>query len=421
MSNLSIAATAPSVPLITATDELELTRTYREHYGSLLAQAQEALGSDLEHFSGKIAQRAMLGVWPGRAKFTTLYAFDAALHEAVRGEAAVQRQKHAALHQRGGSRVPHVVPLSSDEAVAQLVAVLREAPVDHDAAVRASFEASKHHAAEHVQHVARTRPWKGPAVGVVILALAIVGGSRLMSSAGAEIAVKKAIAAEDARTLSAAPGQRGSVDLADGTKARIGSDSRLRMPAAFGATMRTAEVEGTVSFTVAAGQPLPFTIWAGNAIVTATGTRFTVRAFPDEQSVVVGVDEGSVSVRMKDMGDATDVAAGQVIRVTPDGRVIALDAAARDVALAWVRDSLVFTDTPARVVLSELSRWFSLGATFADSSLGSRPVTMRLGIESSGDATAAFAKAAGFSIGFNAQDKVVLSAAPVAAPAKGKR
>ena len=115
MSNLSIAATAPSVPLITATDELELARTYREHYGSLLAQAQEALRSDLEHYSGKIAQRAMLGVWPGRAKFTTFHAFDAALHEAVRGEAAVQRQKHAALHQRGGNRVPHVVPLSSDE------------------------------------------------------------------------------------------------------------------------------------------------------------------------------------------------------------------------------------------------------------------------------------------------------------------
>ncbi|WP_310571912.1 FecR domain-containing protein [Gemmatimonas sp.] len=412
MADLSNVAAPPSTSPMSAADELELTRMYRERYPDLVAEAKDALGSELEHYSGKIAQQGVLDAWPHRAEYSVPGAFDGALHDAIRAAAAVQRQKHAALHQRGGARVPHLAPLSTDDAVAQLVAHLHHAPIDHEAAVRASREVSKHHAAEHVQHVARTRSWKGPAIGVVVLAIAIVGGSTLLSGAGEEIAVKKAIAAEDARTLSAARGQRGNVDLADGTKARIGSDSRLRMPRAFGTTMRTAEVEGTVSFTVAAGQPLPFTILAGNAIVTATGTHFTVRAFPEEQAVVVGVEEGSVSVRVKDGGDATDVAAGQAVRITPDGAVTVLDAVARDVALAWVRDSLVFTDTPARVVLDELARWFSLSATFADSTLGARPVTMRLGLESSGSATAAFAKAAGLTIGFDKQDKVVLSAAP---------
>lgn len=414
MTDLSNVAAAPSVSPISAADELELTQMYRQRYGELIAEAKEALGGELEHYSGKIAQQAMLDAWARRAEFTVPGAFDGALHDAIRAAAAVQRQKHAALHQRGGARVPHVAPLSTDQAVAQLVAVLHEAPIDHEAAVRASREASKHHAAEHVQHVARERSWKGPAIAVVVIAAAIVGGSKMLSGAGEEIAVKKAIAAEDARTLSAARGQRGNVDLADGTKARIGSDSRLRMPRAFGTTMRTAEVEGTVMFTVAAGQPLPFTILARNAIVTATGTRFTVRAFPEEQSVVVGVDEGSVSVRVKDGGDPTEVTAGQAVRVLPDGKVMPLDVVARDAALAWVRDSLVFTDTPARVVLDELARWFSVSATFADSTLGARPVTMRVGMESSGDATAAFAKAAGLKIGFDKQDKVVFSAAPAA-------
>ena len=424
MADLSKAAAAPSASSIPAADELELTRTYREHYEALLAQAKDALGSELAHYSGIIAQRAMLDAWARRAEFTSPGAFDAALHQAVRDAAAVQSQKHAALHQHGSPRVPHVAPLSTDAAVAQLVAVLHEAPIDHESALRAAHEVRKHHAAKHVQHVARTRSWKGPAAGVVAFAIAVVVGSKLLSGVGEEMAVKKAIAADDARTLSAARGQRGNVDLADGTKARIGSDSRLRMPRAFGTTMRTAEVEGTVSFTVATGQPLPFTIWAGNAIVTATGTRFTVRAFPEEQSVVVGVDEGSVSVRVLDESDAMNVLAGQAVRVTPDGKVTVLDVVAKDFALAWVRDSLAFTETPARAVLSELSRWFSLGATFADTSLGSRPVTMRLGMESSGDAIAAFAKAAGFSIGFDVQDKVVLSAAPVAPvapPAKARR
>jgi len=419
MADLSQPAAGARTSPITPADELALTQSYRAHYDTLLTQAREALGGELEHFSGKIAQQAMLATWMRRAEFTAPGGFDAALHEAVKSEAVTQRRKHAALHQRdpGATRAPHVKTLTADEAIAQLVAALHEAPIDHDAAVSAAHAARKHHAAEHVQHVGRGRSWKGPAVLVVVLGVAIIAGMRWMTAAGTEIAVKKALAADDARTLSAARGQRGNVDLADGTKARIGSDSKLRMPNAFGTTMRTAEVEGTVSFTVAAGQPLPFTVWAGNAIVTATGTRFTVRAFKEENAVVVGVDEGSVSVRIKDEREETAVAAGQAVRVTSDGKVATLDAAAADFALSWVRDSLVFTETPTSVALLELARWFSLGASLADSSLGSRPVSLRLGLESSGDALAALTKAASLSIGFDKDDKVVLSDAPPAPPA----
>jgi len=411
----SAAARSPITPI----EEHELTTSYRAHYDVLLAQAREALGGEIEHFSGKVAQQAMLVTWTRRAEFTTPDEFTAALMEATKGEAATQRRKHAALHSREGTakRTPHVTTLTADEAVAKLVATVHAAPVDHDSAVSAAHQARKHHAAEHVQQVGRKSSWKVPAALVVVLGIAIVAGMKWMAAAGTAVAVKKALGADNARTLSAARGQRGNVDLADGTKARIGSDSRLKMPNAFGTTMRTAEVEGSVSFTVAAGQPLPFTIWAGNAIVTATGTRFTVRAFEEEKAVVVGVEEGSVSVSVKDAREETAIPAGQAARITPDGKVTMIDAPAKDFALAWVRDSLAFADTPASVVLSELGRWFALSASLADSSLGARAVTMRIGLESSGDAIAAFAKAANFSIGFDKQDKVVLSDAPVAPPA----
>lgn len=420
-----MADTAARTSPMTPAEELELTASYHTHYDALIAQAREALGGDLEHFSGKIAQQAMLATWMRRAEFPAPDGFKAALADALEGEAATQKRKHSALHQREGSakRAPHVATLTADEAVAQLVATLHAAPVDHGEAVNAAHAARKHHAAEHVQKVGQARSWKAPLALVVVLGIAIIAGMKYMAAAGTEIAVKRAIAAENARTLSAARGQRGNVDLADGTKARIGSDSKLTMPNAFGTTMRTAQVEGSVSFTVAAGQPLPFTIWAGNAVVTATGTRFTVRAFEEEKSVVVGVDEGSVSVHVKDEKEETAVPAGQAARITPDGKITMIDAAEKDFALAWVRDSLAFTDAPAGVVLSELSRWFGLSATMADSSLGTRAVTMRLSLESSGDAIAAFAKAANLSIGFDKMDKVVLSAAPEApatAPKKGR-
>lgn len=406
-------AASGTAPMTTA-EEQELTTTYRAHYDALLKHSREALGHDLEHFSGKIAQQAMLATWAHRTTFTTPDAFSEALRDAVKDEAATQRRKHSALHQREGStpRTPHVATLSADEAVVQLLATLHAAPVKHDEAVSEAHATRKHHAAEHVQHVGRKASWKMPLALVVVLGAAIVAGMKWMSAASAEVVVKKALAADNARTLSAARGQRGNVDLADGTKARIGSDSKLTIPNAFGTTLRTAQVVGSVSFAVSAGQSLPFTIWAGNTVVTATGTRFTVRAFEEEQSVVVGVDEGTVSVRVKDESEETVVSAGQAARISPDGTIAMINGAAADYALAWVRDSLAFTDTPATVVLSELTRWFGLTASLADSTVGSRKVSLRLGLESSGDAIAAFAKAANLSIGFDKEDKVVLSAAP---------
>lgn len=405
-------------------DEQALTAVFRSRYDSLVAQAREALGPDLAHFSGRVAQQAMLGVWSRRAEFESSLGMTSALQEAVVGEAAQQRRRHAALHTRqgGASHAPHVSAMSADEAVQKLLEGLHPAKVDHEKAVGEVQAARKHHAAQHVQKVGKGGGWKGPTALIVVLGIVIVYGMKLMNAGGVDIAVTKALAADDARTLSSQRGQRGTVDLSDGSKAKIGSDSKLRLPIEFGSTMRTLQLTGTAAFTVGAGQPLPFTVRAGSAIITATGTQFTVRAFEEDSAVIVSVDEGSVSVRVKDVRGETAVAAGKAVRVGPDGAVKDLDDAARALSFAWVRDTLAFVDAPVKQVLPELIRWFDLKASLADAALGERTVSLQIGMQSSGEALSMLAKAANLSIGFDKDDKVVLSdagVAPVKSP-KGK-
>ena len=409
----------------TAGDEQALARLYRAQYDGLLAAAGEALGPDLAHFSGRVAQRAMLAIWQGRGQFQNVDGLTSALREATLEEATVQRRKHSALHHghASGDRKSHVSALSADQAVAQLLSELHVEKADHAKSLSEVKEAQKHHAAQHVQAVGKGGGWKMPVALVVVLGTVIVLGMQWANKSGVEVAVTKALAAEDARTLSSQRGQRGTVDLSDGSKAKIGLDSRLRLPVEFGTTMRTLQLTGTASFTVAAGQPLPFTVRAGNAIITAAGTRFTVRAFEEDSAVVVGVEEGSVSVRVKDKSGETALEAGKAVRVSTDGTVQPLDDAARAVALSWVRDTLDFVNAPVSVALPELIRWFDLRASLADPALGTRTVTMQVGLQSSGDALKALATAANLSIGFDKDDKVVLTdagAAPAAAPAKKK-
>jgi ferric-dicitrate binding protein FerR (iron transport regulator) len=318
-------------------------------------------------------------------------------------------------------RKAHVSVPTVDQAVQELLASLHVEKSDHAKSLGAVKEASKHHAAQHVQKVGSSGGWKKPLALVVVLGGLIFLGLRWVNKSSVEMAVNKALAAEDARTLSSQRGQRGTVDLSDGSKAKIGSDSKLKLPVEFGGTMRTLQLTGTASFAVAAGQPLPFTVRALNTVITATGTKFTVRAFEEDSTVVVGVEEGSVSVKVKDSDNEKSLDAGKTARVAKDGTISDLDAAAGAAALSWVRDTLEFVNAPVSVVLPELIRWFDLKASLADPSLGSRPVTMRIGLQSSGDALKSMATAANLSIGFDKDDKVVLSdagAAPATPPKK---
>lgn len=407
-------------------DDAALTALFRTHYDALLTLARSALGPDLEHFSGRVAVQATMDTWQQRATISTAAGLSASWEDAIREEAAQQKRRHASLHQRDGSAtLSHIQVPTVDEAVAQLNAAMHPPEIDHEKVMADAVSARRHHAAGQLKSVAGGggRGWKGPALVLGALVVVIIFGMRWLSSTGGEAKIKSALASEDARHLASARGQRGNVTLADSSIAQIGSDSRLTLPLEFGVTMRTLRLEGSAAFTVSKGSEMPFSVRALNSIITATGTRFAVRAYEDDSLVFVGVDDGTVTVQAVGDKQTTTVSAGEGIRMTPDGTITPLDATARAVALGWETDTLVFVDTPVKVVLSELGRWFDLKAKLADPALGERLMSARIHLGSSGDALTEMTNAANLSIGFDKDDKVVLSdkpAAPVKPGAKKK-
>lgn len=405
-----------------AGDEHALTTFFGREYDALLALAGRELGTDLDHFRARVAQSAMLAVWSNHARYETVDGIQAAMEEAIREQAGVQRRKHAALHHAAGASTsrPHVTVPSADAAVEELRQALHARPVDHKQAAEEAAALRKHHAAERVQKVSKGRGWVRPVILVVVFGVVILGAMQWINRSGAEIAATSAIEAENARVLTAARGQRGTVTLFDGTSVRIGAETEVRAPADFGVAIRTLRLTGAASFDVAPGKPLPFVVRAGPAVITVTGTRLTVRAYADDADAYVSVDEGSAEVRPKDGGDVTTLAAGQALRLAADGRVTMLDAAQRAVANSWLTDSLVFVEQPLRVVLPELVRWLGLTASLADSSLGARAVSARFGLQSKGEALTVLTEAAQLTVGFDADDKIVLSDAPAATAKRPK-
>src|SRR5439155_1527064 len=98
------------------------------------------------------------------------------------------------------------------------------------------------------------------------------------------------------REFTTARGHRAAIRFADGTRILLGVDSRLRVPAAYGATAREAYLDGAAYFDVAHDPARPFAVHAGKGVIRDIGTRFGVRAYADEQDVEVVVADGKVSL-----------------------------------------------------------------------------------------------------------------------------
>jgi ferric-dicitrate binding protein FerR (iron transport regulator) len=243
---------------------------------------------------------------------------------------------------------------------------------------------SRHEAAKHVASIAEQRS-RTPAIVMTVLTIVAMGGIWVWMNKGREeSALTTALAAADVRTLSTASGETSNVTLGDQTVVKLGPDSRLLVPKAFGETVRGVKLDGTGTFTVAPGGERKFTVRAGNVAIAATGTVFTVRGYPNESAIVIRVRDGEVTATA---GDSTvAVAAGKSLVIATDGSMHEPTAAELEEATGWTDGTVIVADRPLREAIAAAKRWFALTLLVHDTALMSRKVTLRAPMGSARDA-----------------------------------
>ena len=417
-----------ALPGLRSGDEGALERVFRDQYATLTQEAAAQL--DNAAVAPVVVEHAFLQAWAERTHFDTPEALDAFLRHAVHADAARERYRRARLHNleaRGGAQAtaapppapPAGPPPTADEAWRHVQAALHKAvplPSGHR-----QIDAMRHEAAEHVATLAR-RPvqWSTIAVALVVGAI-VTGGIWRMNSSSAERGIAKALAAPDARILSARSGQRAVVTLLDGSEVTLGPESRLVVPPRFGDKLRAVRLEGTASFKTAPGKDQPLDVRAGNVAVTATGTQFDVSAYPGNAAVIVRVREGQVAMRAGD--ESHTLGAGRALAIALGGATHEPSARELDEALAWTDGRFVATDQPLREVLPRLQRWYALNLQVRDSSLLDRRISMAASLGSAHDAITALEQAGGLALTWDRETMVLqdAKAAPPATKAKGAR
>ncbi len=353
-------------------DEDALRASFFAEYPTLAAEARTRLGSEAAALGSRVVESAFLRAWSERERIETADQLHAFLHDETEHGAARALSRRAAAQRLAGHDV-HAAHTGShaiaEDGVEQSWTHLQHTlhGGEHRAeALAEAAEISRHGAAQHIAVLnERKSPWLLVAAGVV-LAVAFVAVVMLLNRAGESQRVASALASSEARTVTTPTGRLGLVALPDSSSARLAPDSKLTIAKEFGAGMRAVKIEGAAAFTVAAAGETPFEVHARNAVVVATGTAFTVRAFPDESQTIVVVSEGSVELRRA--GDVQTIAAGQGVVLGPGDSARAATDLERDAADGWRQGTLVINDRPMREVLGELKRWYGMSVTRRSSS-----------------------------------------------------
>lgn len=166
-------------------------------------------------------------------------------------------------------------------------------------------------------------------------------------------------------TLEIPRGGAYSLQLADGTKVMLNSDSRLRFPETFSNDLREVYLEGEAYFQVAKNAQKPFIVHCDQYQVRVLGTSFNISAYPDDRISMTTLVEGRVQV---ECGDTTVFLLPGVM-ASVSGSKVSIRAVDVDSYISWTRDQFSFSEERLEDLFKKISRWYDVDFVYEDTKM----------------------------------------------------
>lgn len=198
-------------------------------------------------------------------------------------------------------------------------------------------------------------------------------------------ALQKAEHAEEIakKVLSTKNGERAVYTLNDGSKVILHAGSKVEVPLNFNTNNREIYLEGEAYFEVTPNPEAPFIVHSGEAYTRVLGTKFLVKAWPDEyKNIEVIVEEGRVALgenqpSSSDLQEVT-ISQNQKGLLTDDFNLAVSEVTNLDWHLGWIEGRLVFEDRQLGEILPLIERWYSVDINVEESMIEERKLTAEI-------------------------------------------
>ena len=181
-------------------------------------------------------------------------------------------------------------------------------------------------------------------------------------------------------TISCAYGDKSSIVLPDSSRVWLNSGSKLIFSSNF-KNGRKVSLEGEAFFDVSKDKNHPFQVKTADVQIEVLGTKFNLKAYPDEKLVSTTLVEGSVNISSL-YGSAL---------MKPDQKLVFDKGSKKMVVQAltdtapeteWKDGRFVFRNESLAELKPKLERWFDVDIVFGDEQVKNRRFTGVLGRES---------------------------------------
>ncbi len=214
---------------------------------------------------------------------------------------------------------------------------------------------------------------------------------------------KRSVAAKPVRPspgeeVLAKAGTRTKLVLPDGTQVWLNSNSKLKYSNEFNTESREVGLEGEAYFDVAKDIQRPFTVHTSSLDIKVLGTSFTIKSYPQDETIEATLLNGAIEVSRKDNPNTARVIlkpneklvfnkrivpSGRT-NLTPDRVIIHSPSALPDIAVnsirkdipdsdkvetAWMYNRLVFKGDNFKALAEKMERWYNVRIIIHDSTL----------------------------------------------------
>ncbi|MBD0836078.1 FecR family protein [Aestuariibaculum suncheonense] len=174
-------------------------------------------------------------------------------------------------------------------------------------------------------------------------------------------------------TLTIPRGGQFKLELADGTKVWLNSDSQLRYPIAFHGDSRGVElIYGEAYFDVSPStnhNGASFKVVKGDQEIEVLGTEFNVKAYHEDQDIQTTLVEGKVAINfhgIEKILKPNDQAVSHLVNQSIDVRQVDVK-----YVTSWKEGVFNFEGETLKNIMQVLSRWYDMDVHFENKSLES--------------------------------------------------
>ena len=154
-------------------------------------------------------------------------------------------------------------------------------------------------------------------------------------------------------------GEKARIILSDSSEVILNSDSRVQYVGNYNLADRRVKLSGEAFFDISTNPEKPFVVQLDHMSISATGTRFNVFSFKNENRVETTLEEGAIRVSVKGKEPINVRSGQQVVYFVNTGAVLVLDVNT-DTYTSWKENMLRFNDTPLEEALRRIGRKYNV-------------------------------------------------------------